>query len=109
MLPSARCDPEDRVIRGDPTELRFWRVGTDAVEEHADLELPALEVGAQEWRLLAVGDLSGRERLRSLAEQQATPPARPQVTDPLGVPARSDEVPLAVDDQEIDRGAPRRA
>ncbi len=54
VLPSARCDPEDRVIRGDPTEVRLRRVRTDPAEEHADLKLPAREVGAEHRRLVGI-------------------------------------------------------
>src|SRR4029077_19535690 len=38
-----RGDAEDRVAGGDLEQLGVGGVGADPVEEHADLELPALE------------------------------------------------------------------
>jgi hypothetical protein len=47
------------MVGGDPPKLLVARVGSDAVEERADLPLPALEVGAQDRGLVVVGKLDG--------------------------------------------------
>src|SRR5690606_27127035 len=40
-------DPEDRVAGGDGEQLLVGGVGAEAVEERADLPLPAAQVGTQ--------------------------------------------------------------
>ena len=58
---------------GDPPHVLFRGVGADPVEEHADLHLPPAQVGPQDRRLLAVGQLVGdpssRRRPRSRASR----------------------------------------
>ena len=51
------------MVGGDAAQLLVGGVGPDAVEEGADLPLPLLQVGAQQGRLLLVGDLGRAELL----------------------------------------------
>src|SRR5262249_18622492 len=101
----ARGDPEDRVAGGDLQQLLLGRVGTDAVEEHPDLELPAPHVRAQQLRLLLVGQLGGGERLHAPTDPQLAAARRAHVTHPLRVAARRDQVPLALEREQVHRGA----
>src|ERR1700728_586124 len=52
-------EEEHRMLGGDPAEVVLARVGGHAVEEHPDLHLPLAQVGAQDGRLLGVGQLRG--------------------------------------------------
>src|SRR5262245_59025283 len=60
---SSSEDAERRVVGGDAAEVGVGRRRAHAVEEDADLELPSLQVGAQDLDLVVVGDLDGTERL----------------------------------------------
>ena len=55
------------------TQLLLGRVRTDAFEEHADLGLPALQVGAQDRSLLLVVELDGREADRCASRPAGVP------------------------------------
>jgi hypothetical protein len=101
--------PEHRVVRRDPPKLLIARVRSDAVEEHADLGLPALQVGAEQRRLLVVEELGGGERLGATAKPQPPRAASAEVADPLRVPARRDEVASAVHHQQVDGRTARLA
>ena len=73
-------------------------VGVDAVEELADLELPATEVGAEHVDLVGVGELVGDVVGAVPAEQQVEPAVvGAHVAHPLAVPTRGDEVVDAVE------------
>ncbi len=82
-----RCDLEHRICRRDAVELNFGRVGSHAVEERADFKFPTPQVGAQQCRLLVVGEL--------LQQDSLTPPAKPQLclAAGAGVPATEDSCP----------------
>ena len=73
-------------------------------QEHADLELPLLQVGSQQRRLLVVGELDRVERLRPPADTEPPLTARAQVLDPLRVTARRDQIVGALVVQKVDRG-----
>ena len=49
-----RLQAEDGMLRRRRAQLLLGRVGPDTVEEHADLGLPALQIGAQDRALLLV-------------------------------------------------------
>jgi hypothetical protein len=65
-----RQDFERRVLAGDRVDLCVAGIWSDAVEEHADLDLPPLQVGAQHRHLPLVGQLATAECLRALADLQ---------------------------------------
>lgn len=50
-------DEEDRVAGGDGQQLLVRGIVVDTLEEGADLELPPLQVGPEDGRLLLVGEL----------------------------------------------------
>ena len=77
-------DAEHRVPAGDGAQLLVGGVGADAVEEHADLHLPAPQVGAQDVGLVGVGDLGGAERLDPAADPQLAASRRPAGCGPTG-------------------------
>src|SRR6516164_6379578 len=104
--PSRGEHPEDRVLGGDLAHLRVAGVRAHAFEEHADLGLPALQVGTQDRHLLPVADLERAERLAMAAANQPSLAADPNVAHPLGVPAGRDQVALAVEDEQVHRRAP---
>src|ERR1700733_1944142 len=91
------------MVGRDPEQLSVRRVGTDATEERADLELPLLEVRAQERRLFCVGQLQRAERLSRPAHSQTGRAARAQVLDPLRLPARGDKVVVSLKAEQVDR------
>ena len=97
-------DPEDRVTGRDLQQLGLGSVRADPVEEHADLELPALEVGPQHARLVRVGELGGGERLGAAAHPQLAAAGGTHVAHPLRLAAGRDQVTLAVQRQRVDRG-----
>src|SRR5580704_750706 len=102
--------PEDRVIRRDARELLLRRVRADATEESVDLPRPPLEVGAQDRRLLAVGHFLDAHGLGPATDGEPPGPARPDVADPLRLPARGDQVAPARELERVDRGpVPRSA
>src|SRR5205807_2111307 len=86
-------------------EVLLARVGSHPLKERADLELPPLQIGAEEWRLLLVFKLGRGERLAAATDPQAALPARPQVPHPLGVTAGRDQVPLALVGEQVHRRA----
>src|SRR3569833_373810 len=114
MGPSGRsrpsAEPEDRVTRCDLEQLLVGGGRVDAVEEHADLELPAPQVGAQDLRLHLVGHLGRGEDLDPAAEVQLPATGHPHVPNPLRVAAGGHEVALAlVPEQVAGRGPPLAA
>ena len=58
-------------------ELGVGGVAAHAVEEHTDLRLPPLQVGAQDRGLVGVGDLGRLERLGAAADAQLAGRRRP--------------------------------
>ena len=60
------------MLRADGEQLGVGRVGADAVEEDADFGLPPFQVGAEDRRLVGVGELLGPEVLDLLADPQLT-------------------------------------
>src|SRR4051812_49175635 len=94
------------MVGGDPPKLVVGRRGADAVEERADLPLPALEVGAQDRGFVVAGKLDRRERLRAPAQEQAALAPCAKVANPLRVAAGRDEVARAFERQQVDRRTP---
>src|SRR3984885_9364359 len=82
-------------------------VWPNAVEEHTDLKLPALQVGAQDRWLIVIRKLDSGEVLAARTNQQPTLPAGSQVAHPLRVTARRDEVALTLEGEEIHRRTTR--
>src|SRR3569833_1201172 len=104
------AEKEDGVAGGDLQQLPVRGVRADAVEEHADLELPALEVGPEDVRLVLVGHLGGGEDLHPAAEVQFAAARDAHVADTLGVATWRDEVALALVHAQVERrGAPLAA
>src|SRR5580692_5171 len=98
-------DQEYGVAGGDLEQLLRGRVRADAVEEHPDLELPAPQVRAEQFRLLLVGQLGGGECLDAPTDAQLAAARHPQVAHPLGLTARRDEVPPALERERVHRVA----
>src|SRR5438132_4171354 len=94
------------MVGGDAAQVRVGGVGADAAEEDADLDLPLPQVGAEDRRLLVVADLGRGEALGAAAEAQLALAGRAEVAHPLRVSAGRDQVPGAVDGQEVDRRGP---
>src|SRR3569833_2288599 len=114
MGPSGRsrpsAEPEDRVTRCDLEQLLVGGGRVDAVEDHADLELPAPQVGAQDLRRLLVGHLGRGEDLDPAAEVLLPATGHPHVPNPLRVAAGGHEVALALVPEQVDgRGPPLAA
>src|SRR5215469_11308994 len=103
-LPS--LDPEHRVVRGDGQQLVVGRIRADTLEEHADLELPLLEVGPQQARPVLDRYLGGGELLDPPADPQLATTGRPHIADPLRVPTGRNQVPLTLEGQWVHRGGP---
>src|SRR4051812_38289333 len=90
------ADPEHRVPRCDRDDRLVGRIGTDALEELADLPLPPAQVRAEDLGLVGVVHLVERERLDAPTDPQLTGSGGAQVADPLRLAARGDEVAGAV-------------
>jgi hypothetical protein len=58
------------MIWGDAAEVVLAGAGAHATEEHANLGLPAPEVGTQDRRLVGVSELCGAKRLDPSADSQ---------------------------------------
>ena len=100
----------ERGWRRDGEELFVGGVGANPVEEGADLELPALQVGAEHGDLLVVAELAAAERLDLLPHPQLAGASGPEVADPLALTARRDQVAPTVELEQVDRdGAPLAA
>src|SRR4051794_40342114 len=97
------------MVRRNRPELVVRRVRSDAAEELADLPLPAREVCAQDGGLVVVGHLYGGEILRPLTPEQAPLAPDAEVSHPVRVSTRGDEVAIPVQIQRIDRGPMRLA
>src|SRR5690349_7105442 len=69
-LGSAGMQDEHGVPGGDRQEGFVGRVGAHPAEEHADLRLPATQVGPEHLDLLLVGQLRGDVGLTATAEEQ---------------------------------------
>src|SRR5918994_1481154 len=100
---SGREDLEGRMAGGDRAELVVGGVGAHALEEHADLNLPALEVGPQHRDLLVVAELARPEVLDLLADPELPRAGHAQVAHPLRFAAGSHEVALALVLEQVDR------
>src|SRR4029077_15530897 len=99
--------PEHRVVGRDAPQLLVRRIGADAPEEHADLELPPPEVVAEDRHLFGVGDLDRLEGLHAAAHDQLPSARDADVPHPLRLAARRDEVLRAVAGQQVHgRAAP---
>src|SRR5579859_5710411 len=89
-------DFEHGMLGRGALELLVGGVGPDAFEEHSHLGLPALQVRAQDRRLLAVvDDLRRAETLRAPPDQQPALAAGAEIAHPLRVAARRYEIPVA--------------
>ena len=94
-LPS-RSNPKNRIPRSDPAQLLVRRIRPHPAKEHAHLDSPALQVRGQQDRLLIVGKLAHLDRLAPWPQPQLDLAARPNISHPLGHPARRDQIPLAL-------------
>src|SRR4249920_3524303 len=98
------------MVGADAAQLLLGGVGADTSEEHAHLGLPPLEVGAQDRRLLLVGELRRPERLRASPYTQLSVSRCAQVTNPVRHAPGSDEVTISFVGEEVDgRGPPLAA
>src|ERR1700694_791650 len=97
--------PEHRMLWRYAPQLLLGGVRPHSLEEHAHLRFPALQVGAQDRQLALVVELHRPERLAAPAETQSAFATSAQVTHPLSLAARGDEVALAVERQQVHRGA----
>src|SRR3954451_9736262 len=98
------------MVGSDAPEFALIGVRSDSAEERADLPFPTLEVGPQDRNLLAViGNFDRGEPLCAPTQEQAALALGTQVPDPLSVPAWRLEIAVALESQNIDRGAPRLA
>jgi hypothetical protein len=93
----------------DPLKLLGRRVWPYSVKELSDLPLPAAQVRAQNRLLLVIRNLDSCEVLAATAEQQIPFACDAQVTHPLSVAARRNQVANAVQSQRVDRIASRLA
>jgi ATP-dependent exoDNAse (exonuclease V) beta subunit len=99
---SAVAQPEDRVAGRDAPQLVIGRIRANALEEDTDLELPPLQVGAQQWRLLVVDELGRREGLAPAAEEQRSlATRRSEVPHPLRLAAGRYEEAGALERQQV--------
>src|SRR5262249_26508924 len=107
--PPPRCDlavdPEDGMLGRDPKQLLVGGLGADPAEELVDLPLPLLQVGAQQRRSFLGRHLARLELLGAAAEDEAPAPGDAHVAHPLRLPARCDQIALALEDEQVDRGA----
>ena len=103
QLDAARLDLEDGVLRADRAELVVAGVGADTVEEDTDFGLPPLEVGAEDRRLLVVGELVGLELLDLLADAELAFAGDAEVLHPLRDAARRDQILRVVDREQVHR------
>src|SRR4051794_16941319 len=90
---------------GDGGQLVLRGVGAHALEEHADLELPTAEVGAQDLALGVVGQLLGGEGDEVATVAQLAGAGGPQVPHPLRLSPGGDQVAVAVVVEHVDHGA----
>src|ERR1022692_211496 len=99
-------DLEDRVAGSHLEQLRVRSIGSDTVEEHAHLELPPLQVSAQDLRLLTISQFGGSELLGLPAHPQLAAASGAQVPHPLRLATRRDQVAAPVAGQDVDRSGP---
>src|SRR5262245_29981058 len=85
-------DPEHRVLWRDAGELAVRHVRPAQIEEAAHLEPPALQIGAQDRHLVRVSDLGCTERVASRSQTKLATPGHAQVSHPLRLAARRDQV-----------------
>ena len=97
------------MVGRNPLEVVGRGVRPDAAEELPDLPFPALEVGAEDRDLVGVRHLHGANPLTPAAAQEVGLACHSQVANPLRVPARRDEVALALEVKDVDRDAARLA
>jgi hypothetical protein len=90
---------EDRVPRGDASELRVRRCCAHTVEEDPHLHLPTLQIGAENVSLLIVDEFDGGERLNPLADPELTGRGHPEIPDPLRLAPGCDEIVTVIDGQ----------
>src|SRR5919202_2238582 len=88
----------------DLSELLIRRIRVNS-EESARLSRPAVEVGAEHRRLLVVRHLCGRERLNPTANPQPALGRGAQVPYTVRLPSGRHKVPLAPQDEQVNRDA----
>src|ERR1700704_918935 len=91
------------MIGCDPAQFLIRRLRAHAAKERAHLELPFLQVGTKQRRLLVVGELHRMERLSTPADTQPSFTAGAEVLDPLRMTARRNQILRAVVAQQVDR------
>jgi len=85
-------------------ELFLWRRRAHAIEEDPNLSLPALEIGAQERRLLLIGKFNSSECLNVSAEEEFTTSGNAQVAYPLCLAPGCYQVAVTAVGEQVHRG-----
>src|SRR5262245_23525600 len=98
------------MVGADAPQLVLGGIAAHAAEEDAHLGLPALQVGAQDRRLLLVRDLGRPEPLRAPHDPQLAFTRHAQVANPLRDAPGRNEIANTLVGEEIDgRGPPLAA
>ena len=97
-------DAKDRVVRRDASQFLVWGFGINTLEEGTDLEFPALQVGTEHGRLIAVGQLEDTNPFAAGPYPQLGVGTRSDVSDPLCLPSWCNQVPLSLISKYVDRG-----
>src|SRR5262249_3648449 len=100
---SGRVDAEHRVATRDAPQVVVGGARRQTLEEAADLQGPALEVGAQDGRLVCVAHLDGAEWLAPPTEAQLPAAGGAQVADPVRLPARRHQIAHPVAHEQVHR------
>src|SRR6266850_2424301 len=93
------------MVGRDAGEFGLRGTRANAAEELLHLPRPLLQVGAQDRRLLVVGQLLHAHLLGLPADGEPCGAADADITHPLRLTARGDQVALALEGERIDRGA----
>ena len=92
------------MVRRDLAQLRIRGIRADPIEEHADLELPFLQICPQQRGFLIVSELDRTELLGTPADAKPPLPAGAKVLDPLGMPTWRHQIFAVLISQQVDRG-----
>ena len=91
------------MVRRDPQKVGNRGIGADPVEKDAHLSLPALEVSAQHFGLVRVGQLCRLEGLHVPPHPEFAHTGDAEVAHPLRFASRSYEIVGTSEAEQVDR------
>lgn len=99
---AAESDPEYRVVRSDATQVGIGGIGTHTLEKDSYLRFPPLEIGAENFNFLVIGQLLRFKCLRASTHPQFACTRCSEIAHPLCLAAGCNQILLAIEIEKVD-------